>query len=104
LPAVLLALLAGIWEGVILIAIIFVTQQIDNLVISPKVVSDHVGLRPFWIIVSITIGGSLFGAIGMIISVPVVSVLLKLIEEHVDNYQLKKLAKNAATQEENYDD
>ncbi|MDA3845071.1 MAG: AI-2E family transporter [Vallitaleaceae bacterium] len=90
IPAMLLAFLAGIGEGIALLAIIVLTQQIDNLIISPKVVSEHVGLKPFWVIVSITIGGSLFGAVGMIVSVPVVSVLLKLIEEHVTQYQAQK--------------
>jgi len=104
LPAMLLAFLAGIGEGLSLVAIIVLTQQIDNLIISPKVVSDHVGLKPFWIIVSITIGGSLFGAVGMIISVPVVSVILKLIEEHVADYQSKKMGQKNKTSESKEDE
>lgn len=86
-PAILLAFLAGIWEGVILIGIIFLTQQIDNLIISPKVIGDHMSMNPFWIIVSITIGGSLFGVVGMIIAIPIVSVLLKLVDERVERHK-----------------
>lgn len=92
LPAVLLGFLSGLWEGIILLIIIFVAQQIDNLIITPKIVSDKVGLSAFWVIVSITVGGSLFGAIGMIVSVPIVSVIIRLVEEHVQFYQTHKKA------------
>lgn len=99
-PAILLAFLAGIWEGVILIGIIFLTQQIDNLIISPKVIGDHMSMNPFWIIVSITIGGSLFGVIGMIIAIPIVSVILKLVDERVERHKASHILQDDSILEE----
>lgn len=90
IPAVLLGLMAGLGEGIALLAWVLITAQIDNLIVSPKVVGNQVGVKPFWIIVSITVGGSLFGAIGMIISVPIISVVLKLVDEIVTKYKEDK--------------
>lgn len=89
-PCIVIALFSGFWEAVILSIIVFVWQQVDNLIVSPKIIGDTVGVKPFWVIVSITVGGSLFGPIGMIISVPIVSVILHLIDERVVAYRKKQ--------------
>ncbi len=86
-PCLLMALLSGFWESIALLLIVIIAQQIDNMIITPKIVGDSVGLQPFWVIVSITAGGSLFGAVGMIISVPIMSVILHLVAEKVKTYK-----------------
>lgn len=86
-PCILMALLSGFWEAVVLLLIVIIVQQIDNIIITPKIIGDSVGLQPFWVIVAITAGGSLFGAVGMVISVPIVSVILHLVNERVTNYK-----------------
>ncbi len=48
-----------------------VLQQLDGNVIGPFILGDYVGLSPFWIMLSIMIGGGLFGFVGMLVSVPV---------------------------------
>lgn len=87
LPCLFIALLSGFWEAVILLLIVIIVQQIDNIIITPKIIGDSMGLKAFWVIVSIAVGGSLFGAIGMIISVPLVSVILHLVDERVLSYK-----------------
>lgn len=88
-PCLLMALLSGFWEAVVLLLIVIIVQQIDNIIVTPKIIGDSMGLKAFWVIVSITVGGSLFGVIGMIFSVPFVSVLLYLVDEKVKAYRLK---------------
>lgn len=87
IPCLLMALLTGFWESVVLLLIVIIAQQIDNIIITPKIIGDSVGLQPFWVIVSITAGGYLFGPIGMIISVPILSVILHLVEERIKGYK-----------------
>lgn len=86
IPCLLLALFSGVWESVGLLTIVLIMQQIDNLIVSPKILGETVGLKPFWVILSVTVGGTLFGAIGMVLSVPIFSVVLHLIEEKMDTY------------------
>ena len=63
----------------IVAGIFVVGQLLEGNVISPKILGKSVGLHPFWILFSVTIGGSLFGITGMILGVPLaatISVLL----------------------------
>ena len=55
-------------------ALMLVMQQIDGNVIAPRVMGSRLEIRPLTIIAAVSIGGTLFGFIGMIISVPVVAV------------------------------
>lgn len=100
IPSVIIALFTGFWEAIAVLIIITIAQQIDNLIVSPKLIGDSVGLKPFWVIVSITIGGSLFGPIGMILSAPFVSVILFLVDEKVSNYNQAQAFKKKRLLEE----
>ena len=60
-------------------------QQFDGNVLGPKILGDSIGLPAIWIIFAILIGQGLFGIIGMIIGVPLFSVLYFLFKERVDN-------------------
>lgn len=70
------------------IIVFFAIQQFDDNFTYPRIVGKSVGLPPLWAIVSILIGGSVFGFIGMIISIPISSVLYTLLKEFV-NYKIK---------------
>jgi len=56
--------------SLIALAIILVFQQLDANLIQPRIVGKSVGLRPFYVLVAITIGGALFGFVGVLLSVP----------------------------------
>ena len=60
---------------VILIAVI---QQIDNSIITPKIVGDSTGISPFWVMFAIIVGGGLFGIAGMLLGVPVFALVYSL--------------------------
>lgn len=61
----------GVWVGLFILLL----QQFDGYILGPKILGDSVGLSPFWIILSIVIGGSLLGVLGMIIAVPATAVI-----------------------------
>ncbi len=84
-PAVIVTLASGdLMQVVVLLVIIVLLQQFDGLILGPKILGDRVGVGAFWIIVSVSLGGSLFGLVGMFVGVPVVVLVKTLIEEFVD--------------------
>ncbi len=62
-------------KALIFLVLFFVLQQIEGNLIYPKVVGNSVGLPSIWVLVAVSIGGSLFGVVGMLIFIPLVSVL-----------------------------
>ena len=67
-----------------------VLQQIEGNVIYPKVVGKSVGLPATWVLVAITVGGSLMGIVGMLIFIPLVSVGYTLLRRDVSRRLDKK--------------
>lgn len=65
------------------IVFIIVLQQIEGNLIYPKVVGKSVGLPGIWVLFAVTVGGAAFGFIGMLVSVPVCSVLYSLINTYI---------------------
>ncbi len=75
------------------IIFVIILQQVEGNVIYPRVVGNSVGLPGMWVLVAVTIGGSLFGILGMLIAVPIGSIIYTLIKEDV-NKQLQTQQKN----------
>lgn len=72
-------------------AILFaILQQIEGNLIYPKVVGKSIGLPPIWVIVVITIGSRLMGIVGMILFIPLSSVIYTLIKRSVSRRILTK--------------
>lgn len=92
------ALLGGV-VGFILISVVsfpqaigfiifsVVIQQIEGNLIYPRVVGNSVGLPGIWVMMVVTVGGSLFGLVGMLIAVPTFSLIYSLISATI-NYRL----------------
>lgn len=66
------------------IILFFTLQQIEGNLIYPKIVGKASGLSSVWILAAVTLGGSLMGIIGIILFVPLFSVIQKLLSEYVD--------------------
>ena len=66
------------------IVFIIVLQQLEGNLIYPRVVGKSVGLPGIWVLAAVTIGGGLFGVVGMLFSVPVCSVMYVLFREFVN--------------------
>lgn len=67
------------------IIFILVLQQIEGNIIYPKVVGKSIGLPSIWVFSAVIIGGSAFGVLGMLIGVPLSSLLYSLLREKVYN-------------------
>ncbi|MBQ4158594.1 MAG: AI-2E family transporter [Clostridia bacterium] len=65
------------------VVFILVLQQLETNLIYPRVVSTSINLPSMWVLLSVTVGGGLFGVIGMLTAVPVVSVLYTLLVDAV---------------------
>lgn len=65
----------GIIIALITAASIVVIMQIDGNLVQPRIVGRTVGIRPIYVLIAITLGGGLFGFIGMLIGVPVIATL-----------------------------
>ncbi|MCI5112875.1 MAG: AI-2E family transporter [Marivita sp.] len=62
----------GDWVSIGLVAGVFVLGQvIEGNVLTPKLVGSSVGLHPVWLILALSIFGTLFGFVGMLVAVPV---------------------------------
>ena len=67
-----------------------ILQQVDGNIIGPKILGGRLGISDFWILVSITVFGSFFGFGGMIMGVPVFTVIYTLVSEAVNKSLRKK--------------
>lgn len=83
-------------KALIFIIFIIVLQQIEGNLIYPHVVGKNIGLPSIWVLVAITIGGSLFGIIGMIVGLPILSIIYAIVTENTNKkLQEKGLKKEA---------
>ena len=88
---VLLALLESPQKAVICLVVYLAVQFIETQFIYPYVVGGSVGLSPLWTLIAVLIGGNLFGLMGMIFFIPVVSVIYTLVKEDTDKrLEIKK--------------
>lgn len=76
-------------NALVFVIIFFVLQQIEGNLIYPHVVGNSVGLPSIWVLMAVTIGGSTMGIVGMLIFIPLCSVLYTLLREEVN----KRLSK-----------
>lgn len=62
-----------------------IVQQIQENIIYPAIAGEKIGLPAVWVLAAITIGGSLFGIWGMLVGIPVASIIYTLFHEYIDN-------------------
>ena len=76
-------------QAIIFIIVFLVLQQIEGNLIYPHVVGESVGLPSVWVLAAVTIGGNLMGIVGMLVFIPLLSVVYTIFRKVV--YQrLKK--------------
>ena len=88
---ILVAAPEKIWYFIILY---FVLQRVEGDLLYPKIVGKAVGLSELWVLAAVTIGASLGGIAGMIICVPLFSVLYALLAEKVKRLLEEKNLRN----------
>ncbi len=91
----------GCFIGCLLIAVVnpmqalgflimfLIIQQIEGNLIYPHVVGGSIGLPSIWVLLAVTVGGKLYGIVGMIFFIPLCSVLYALLKENV-RFRLKQ--------------
>ena len=69
-------------KALMFLVLIVILQQLESNLVYPKIVGDKVGLPSLWTLVAITVGGSLFGVVGMWAFIPLASTLYELMREY----------------------
>lgn len=85
-----LILVVSPMQALAFIVLFLVLQQLEGNFIYPHVVGGSVGLPSIWVLVAVTVGGSLMGIVGMLIFIPLMSVLYTLLRQDVAKRLEKK--------------
>lgn len=72
-------------QAVWFVILFLVIQQIENNMIYPRVVGTSIGLNGMWVLVAVAVGGELMGIVGMLLMIPVTSVLYTLLREFTNS-------------------
>lgn len=77
-------------KALIFVIMFLILQQLEGNLIYPKVVGNSVGLPAIWVLFAVSIGGSMFGVVGMLVFIPLMSTLYALLRENVNNRNRNK--------------
>jgi predicted PurR-regulated permease PerM len=89
-PCIILGLIQSaetgrpVWVVMLCIAAVFIiVQSIQDMILVPKIMGDVTGMGPAWILLSLSVWGSLLGFVGMIIALPVTTLLVSYYKRFV---------------------
>ena len=104
-PCIILGLIQSaetgrpIWVVMLCIAAVFIiVQSIQDMVLVPKIMGDVTGMGPAWILLSLSVWGSLLGFVGMIIALPVTTLLVSYYKRfvlHISDDMTKPLPRSS---------
>ncbi len=89
-------ILPAVWTGIALL----ILEQIDGNFIGPKIIGDKLDMRPLWVIFSVTVGGSLFGFLGLLLSVPVMIVIKMIVSDLLKTKETQLVESTVVNKEE----
>ena len=72
-------------QALLFIVIFLILQQVEGNLIYPHVVGNSIGLPGLWVLAAVTIGGKLFGVIGMLLFIPICSVCYALFKHYINS-------------------
>ena len=88
--SILITLLSGgLYKAIFVAVYIIVMQQIDGNILQPRIVGNSIGLKPIYVLLSITIFGGLMGFWGIFLGVPIMAVIQMLIKDLI-RYRARK--------------
>lgn len=90
IPCAIIVLVNDPWKVIILLIMMLVVQQIDGNLVAPKIIGQKTGLDAVWVIFAILVGGYFFGVLGMLLAVPVFSVVYLTIRDLISDRLEKK--------------
>ncbi len=88
IPAVFIAFLSSPMKALGIIILFMAIQQIESIIIAPKIMSEEVGLHPVSIIFALLVGAELFGIWGLLLAVPIagsIKVIINFVYEFFIN-------------------
>ncbi len=83
IPCAFIILMIDPVKALYFVIMIIILQQVDGNIIKPRIFGNSTGLPAFWVVVSILVGGGLFGVMGMYLGTPVFAVIYNFIRRHV---------------------
>lgn len=87
---VLLISVTSVQSAIWFLIFFLILQQIEGNLIYPKVVGSSVGLPAIWTMMAVTVGGSCFGILGMLVSVPLSSIMYALLKDYIKTKNSEK--------------
>lgn len=81
IPVILLLVLIHPMYALVFGIFILVLQQVDGNVLKPIILGDKLGISGFWILFSVSLGGSLFGIAGMFLGVPIFALIYEAVQD-----------------------
>ncbi len=94
IPVVSILLIIDVKMALITAGMILALQQFDGLYLGPKILGGSTGVKPIGVIFAVTIGGRMFGSLGMLLGVPVFATFLYFFNEYMEKRHNEKLKKN----------
>jgi len=79
-------------KALVFIIFLVILQQLEGNIVYPKVVGSSIGLPGMWVLAAVTLGGGLFGVLGMLVGVPLAATIYKWISRKT-NLKLQKTPK-----------
>ncbi len=88
----------GEWVSIGIVAAIFALGQfLEGNILTPKLVGSSVGLHPVWLIFALSVFGSLFGFVGMLVAVPVAAMIGVIARYGIERYKESRLYRGLST-------
>ena len=78
------------------VVMFLIIQQLEGNLIYPRVVGNSVGLPSIWVLMAVSVGGSLFGVGGMLVFIPITSTVYSLLRDDVNRRNQRKACKQEA--------
>ncbi len=90
IPSAIIIFIADPMKVLIFIVLILLIQQIDGNIIAPRIIGSHIGISSVWVVIAVTLMSGFFGFIGMVIGVPLFSVIYTVIDNAIADRLEKK--------------
>ena len=98
IPTGLLVLLVDPGKFIPFVIFVILLQQFDGNFLGPRILGDSTGIPAIWVLISLLVGGGLFGFVGMLLSVPTFAVIYSLSRDSIE----KKLKRKKLPVSTNY--
>lgn len=95
LAVIITIITGGFFQAIYTGITLLVLQQIDGNLLAPKIMESSLEIRPLWIIFAVSVGGTLFGFMGMLLSVPILAILRSISSELLTDIKNNKLKKDS---------